>query len=305
MADVALVTGARGFIGRHVARALAERGDHVVGLGHGEWSPGEQRAWGLAEWRCADVTPETLEACGCVPDFVFHCASGGSVADSIRRPYEDFQRAVSTTLAVTEFIRTHAPGARLVLPSSAAVYGAVARLPITTREPVNPRSPYGAHKAMAEDVVRSYCARHGLSAAIVRLFSVYGAPLRKQLLWDACVKLDAADNRFFGGGGEIRDWLHVDDAARLLIAAAARTGPHCPVVNGGTGEGVRNVDLLTALAADFGAPEPPVFSGAGRPGDPPAYVADIAEALGWGWAPQRRWREGVRAYVRWFRGNAR
>ena len=53
--------------------------------------------------------------------------------------------------------------------SSAAVYGAAERLPIAPSAPLRPRSPYGVHKVMAEDVVRSYCARYGLCAAIVRL----------------------------------------------------------------------------------------------------------------------------------------
>ena len=303
MTSLTLVTGAHGFIGRHVARALAARGHHVIGLGHGDFEPAERRAWGLAEWLSGDVTPENLTAIG-APRYIVHCASGGSVASSISHPYEDFQRAVATTVAIGEFIRTCAPDARLVLPSSAAVYGAAEGLPIAPSAPLRPRSPYGVHKVMAEDVVRSYCARYGLCAAIVRLFSVYGAGLRKQLLWDACVKFSGRDNRFFGTGNEIRDWLHVEDAAELLIAASEHASPNCPTVNGGTGEAVRNADVLAILAARFGAAAP-AFSGVARPGDPVAYVADIAGAQAWGWAPRRRWREEIGAYARWFREDAR
>ena len=60
MSELALVTGAFGFVGRHVARALAAEGAHVVGIGHGSWGRDEWRRWGIDEWHTADITVETF-----------------------------------------------------------------------------------------------------------------------------------------------------------------------------------------------------------------------------------------------------
>jgi len=304
MAKTALVTGAYGFIGRHVARQLAREGWRVIGLGHGAWVRDEWQAWGIDEWHSAEIALETLITYAGEPDIIVHCAGSGSVGFSMTHPCQDFQRTVATTLAVLEYARLYAPRARVAYPSSAGVYGAVQKLPIAETDALNPASPYGVHKRLAEELCASYAQHFGIAVAVVRLFSVYGAGLRKQLLWDASQKIAAGENRFFGTGAEIRDWLHVEDAASLLIAAAAHASQACPVVNGGAGAGVTVIEILAELFAGFGRADAPAFSGEARSGDPLGYVADIARARQWGWQPLVDWKQGVREYVDWFKGGA-
>ena len=208
MADI-LVTGANGFVGRHVSRAAAHEGHTVVGIGHGDWTEDAWRAWGLSAWHELDVTLASLVAHGGEPEVVIHCAGGSSVGFSLDNPAQDFDRTVVTTRDVLEYLRISAPGAALVYPSSAAVYGRATTLPIDEDAPLVPISPYGAHKEIAEGMSRSYAETFGLRVAIVRLFSAYGAELRKQLLWDACRKVAGGDCRFDGTGKQTRDWVHV------------------------------------------------------------------------------------------------
>jgi UDP-glucose 4-epimerase len=296
----ALVTGAHGFIGRHVARALAASGYEVKGLGHGAWVRDDWRAWGMTEWHTADVTSESLTTYAGEPELIVHCAGSGSVAFSRAEPYQDFQRTVTTTLSVLEFVRLRAPAARLVLPSSGAVYGDARVVPIRIDAPLSPVSPYGVHKKLAEDLCRSYSRHFGLRTAIVRLFSVYGSGLRKQILWDACRRLIKGEVGFSGTGFETRDWIHVEDAASLLIRVADFASPDSVVVNGGAGQGVLVREVLSEVATALGIDEPLRFSGIVRPGDPAHTTADISQALECGWTPRADLREQIRVYVSWF-----
>ena len=299
-----LVTGAYGFIGRHVARHFAAAGWSVTGIGHGSWARSEWRQWGIAEWHTADITLESLLTYAGQPDVVVHCAGSGSVGFSLSNPYQDFQRTVATTAAVLEFVRLYAPGARVVYPSSGAVYGAAQHLPMAEGDPAAPVSPYAAHKLIVEQLCASYARNFGLSAIMVRLFSVYGKGLRKQLLWDACQKITGGTHEFFGTGAETRDWLHVNDAAALLMAASDHADAACQIVNGGTGVSVPVREVLQELYAALGKNGGPQFGGHTRAGDPSHVQADISRISAWGWRPGVSWKEGMHEYAAWFRDGA-
>ena len=304
MPGTVLITGAYGFIGRNVAKHFANAGWMVIGIGHGSWAREEWWQWGISEWHAVDITTDALLTYAGSPEVIVHCAGSGSVGFSMTHPQQDFQRTVGTTVAVLEFARLHAPQARLVYPSSAGVYGVVEKLPIAESDPLAPVSPYGVHKKISEEICCSYAHHFGVSVALVRLFSVYGIGLRKQLLWDACMKIRNGGDTFFGSGMETRDWLHINDAAALLFAAGERASTECPIVNGGVGQGVLVREVLSELFVCFGRSYTPQFSGALRSGDPVHYIADVSRLCSWDWQPKTPWREGVREYAEWFKQGA-
>jgi len=297
-----LVTGACGFIGRYASKQFADAGYLVTGIGHGEWDKGEAARFGVSCWHSCDVNMESMAAYAGQPDAIVHCAGGGSVQFSMEHPALDFERTVSSTLAVLEYVRSRSHASVVVYPSSAAVYGMKDDLPNRESDSLVPTSPYGAHKVMGEQLCRSYATNFGLNVAIVRLFSVYGEGLRKQLMWDSCSRFDQGDTRFAGSGRELRDWLHVKDAARLLSIAVEHGAPTCPTVNGGSGIGVEVADLIALLRDAYGVDTPLRFSGEVRSGDPQGYQASIAKAKAWGWSPSIDLETGVRDYATWFRG---
>lgn len=299
---VILVTGANGFLGRHVARVAAQAGHEVVGIGHGDWTEEAWRGWGLSAWHELDVTLATLVAHVGKPDAIVHCAGSSSVGFSFENPAQDFDRTAGTTVEVLEYLRTSAPDTALVYPSSAAVYGRAATLPTREDSHLEPISPYGVHKKIAEDLCRSYARSFGVRVAIVRIFSAYGVELRKQLLWDACRKATVGDSRFAGTGRETRDWVNGEDVARLLLIAVHHATRDAPVANGASGTEVAVGDILGLLFETLGASAHPTFSGSVRTGDPERYAGDPSRANAWGWIPSRSWQDGVREYVEWFRG---
>jgi len=299
MTKSVLITGAAGFVGRYVAREFAGMGYGVRGMGWGKFP--ERSQWGISSWCESDISLETLCEFAGQPDVIVHCAGGSSVGYSMEHPHKDFCMTVDTTSHVLEYIRLHSRESRLVYPSSAAVYGKVNKTPISENTVLNPISPYGRHKVMAESLCQMYAQEYHVAVAVVRLFSIFGEGLRKQLLWDACNKLVAGDLTFSGSGTEVRDWLHVRDAAKLLADAADFAHVNCPTINGASGEGVAVRDVLAVIATCFNLNKHLDFSGKGRAGDPDKYVADISSAEDWGWKPGISLQAGIRSYVEWFR----
>jgi UDP-glucose 4-epimerase len=276
----------------------------VRGIGHGSWTRAEWREWGLSDWHPSDVTLDAIVSYAGEPNMIVHCAGSGSVGFSMSHPAQDFDRTVVTTREVLEYVRLHRPDTRIVLPSSASVYGDIQALPISVDAPLRPVSPYGLHKQMAEDLCLSYARHFGVSVAIVRLFSVFGVGLRKQLLWDACSKLSRGPAIFGGTGQETRDWLHADDAARLLLLAGQATSSSCSIINGATGTGVPTRWIIETIGRAFGGVGDVQFSGVSRPGDPLYLVADMSGAHALDWRPDQALEAELARYVEWFKAGA-
>ena len=295
----------KGFIGRYIARFAAEQGHRVFGIGHGLWSPEAAADWSYSHWSNGEIESANLSQLARVsgsPDTIYHLAGGSAVGASFENPQEDFTRTVETTARLLEWVRLNFAQAKVVAVSSAAVYGARHVGKISEDVPVTPFSPYGVHKAMMEALCQSYCANFDLRIAIVRLFSVYGARLEKQLIWDLCSKLAAASTVKLGGtGNEVRDWLHVSDAVNLLWLARQESVTGGAVINGGTGIGTRIADVAEFVRRAWGSSSTIEFDGGARRGDPSSLVADIARARTLGFHPIVDLEGGIRETVKWFK----
>lgn len=302
------ITGAKGFIGRHLALHLYRLGHEVYGIGHGIWPQLESSQWGLSGWANGDIDSANLEAMrrsGGLPSRVFHLAGGSSVGTSIASPLEDFSRTVNTSARLLEWLRVSAPEARLVVVSSAAVYGSRYDDPIGEDFPTGPVSPYGHHKLMMEELCRSYVETFGVRCTIVRLFSVYGPELRKQLLWDLCSKLssEAPVLRLGGSGRELRDWTEIRDVVRLLDTISVVDGDDLVLLNGGSGVATPVSSITELLVNAWGKRTKIEFVGEARPGDPFSLVArpDALANRGFNW--EISLSDGIASYVRWFKSS--
>jgi UDP-glucose 4-epimerase len=305
------ITGGGGFIGRYLARELADAGHAVHGIGHGAFEDADRQRLGLGQWQNGEIDAPDLDALAGrsgLPSTIFHLAGGSSVGSSIARPFEDFSSTVSSTARLLEWLRISAPGCRLIVASSAAVYGAEHRGPTPENAEPVPMSPYGHHKLMMEQLCKSYAMTFGIRSTVVRLFSVYGPHLRKQLLWDICSRLHGnAQTLDLGGtGAEIRDWTDVRDVTRLLVKIGELPQPEAfRIVNGGSGHGTSVAEIANMLIETWGSNVAVRYSGVVRAGDPVSLLADDAGL--------RRlpfdWRipiiQGLADYVKWFKGQVR
>lgn len=302
--SVALVLGAAGFVGRNVARVLSEKGCRVLGVGHGIWTESEWREWGLVDWLNADIDIESIDQITAdqSPQCIIHCGGSGTVSFSYAHPLEDFQRTVQSTVAVLEWIRLRNPETcHFILVSSAAVYGDQGDSNATENSLRSPISPYGMHKMSAELFCESYSRFFGVSSSIVRLFSVYGEGLRKQLLWDALNKFRDGQSNFFGTGNELRDWIHVEDAARLIALTAIGEQPSLEIYNGG-GTHATTGEVLRRLADMYGCEGNLHFTGETHAGNPRRLTSKRSHAeMHLGWSQTINLEEGLRRYVTWFK----
>lgn len=303
---VVWITGAHGFIGRHLALYLSHGDMKIYGIGHGVWPEMESRKWGVSGWINGEITVPNLDslcAASGSPDILFHLAGGSTVGGSLANPLEDFSRTVNTTAQLLDWLRSHEPECRLVAVSSAAVYGSQYLEPITETAATSPYSPYGHHKLMMEQLCRSYSENFKLRVSVVRLFSVYGSWLRKQLLWDLCSKISGGQLPVLlgGTGEELRDWTEVRDVVRLLRLAASHTDTSTTVINGGTGVATSVRDIASLVSHCWDSKEEPEFTGQTRAGDPFSLVAkpDRLKRFGFHWEIDVA--TGVRHYVDWFR----
>lgn len=300
-----LVTGGFGFLGLAVARKFKKLGHRVVGIGHGRWNAEQASNIGYDSWLDASLSMHTLMSLDDKFDFVVHCAGSSSVGYSLTNPYQDFSLNVLATAELLEFLRITESKAKLIYPSSAAVYGLCQDVPINESDNLDPITPYGYHKKIIEEMLHMHHKLYGTNVAIIRFFSIYGPYLKKQLLWDASTKFLKADKEavFWGSGEETRDWIYIDDAVELILNLSYNSNPFI-LVNGALGERLTVKSALDMLKDALNVDIEIKFNGTVRSGDPLYYHADISKLKEIGMQPKVIFNNGLLRYVDWIKSHA-
>jgi UDP-glucose 4-epimerase len=269
-----LITGISGFIGGSVGR-YAERAGHTVR--------------GAGRSTTADLTHLIRHF---QPHVLLNAAGTASVGASIENPLDDFRGSVQTCAEVLDAVRRSGSKPLVVIPSSAAVYGNPASLPVAEDVSLQPISPYGFHKAACELLAREYAECFGLQIMICRFFSVYGAAQRRLLVWELYQQLAGPEKiAWLGGtGNETRDFLFIDDLAAALFGLIDRFQPDAGplVVNVASGSET-GVLTLAEMIRDLVAPDKEIrCHGKLRKNDPLRWRADISrlQSLLPSWQPR-------------------
>lgn len=289
------ITGGVGFIGSHVVDLLAGEGRQVLALDNlsngsvanlgrlgKNCMPGDGMSAGTVNFRHVDVRDRDgmAEAFAAFhPDAVLHLAAVASVPRSITEPLLASDVNLGGTVNVLDAARCCGTR-RFVFASSGAVYGAHPRLPSDETDPVDPASPYAAHKAAGELLARAYRASWGMETCVLRFLNVYGERQRADDPYAGVISrfvqtLRAGERATITGDGEAtRDYIYVADVARAVAAALLGPDPGVEPINIGSGTATSVRRLHTLIAVLLDRPDEPLFA-APRPGDVCDSVARV------------------------------
>ncbi len=291
-----LVTGASGFLGRAFCQGLAQRGHEIVGL---DVAIPEVKIR-YRQIQCDLLTIDLNEILASErPQQIVHCAGNANVGLSIQDPLMDLNSSYVLLHRLLYAVKETVPTCHLLFLSSAAVYGNPRILPVKEAAARRPISPYGLHKAACEDLLAYFSREENVDCRTLRIFSAYGAGLRKQILWDLCNKMRAhGPIEMFGTGSETRDFIHVQDVvqAGCLVMEKGAQG----IYNAANGCETRIEDLAKGLLEVAEQPLSRLrFNGKVKAGDPLNWRADISRLQALGYRQSIPLKDGLAEYCRW------
>ena len=328
--DPILVTGGAGFIGSNFVLGTVAAGRPVVTLDALTY------AGNLANLAPVSDRPDHRFVHGAIedgallarlftehrPGAVINFAAESHVDRSIDDPGAFIRTNIDGTFVLLEAALTHWRSLaddekhrfRLLHVSTDEVYGSIAEGAFVEDSPYAPNSPYAASKAAADHLVRAYNRTYGLPTLITNCGNNFGPRQFPEKLIPLML-LNAIEEKplpIYGDGGNVRDWIHVEDHCRALsrVLAAGRPGE---TYNVGGGGGRSNLEVVEALCAVLDAVHPRPGGGrhaalvtfvTDRPGHDRRYAIDSAKLeRTLGWRPEIGFAEGLRQTVAWYLEN--
>lgn len=297
-----LITGARGFIGRHV-RELLESDPRVAETHAVRSSPGQaeaseaQTVWHTVDLTAAEAAHSLVETVR--PTHIVNAAWVTKHSD-----YWESEDNIRWLAASCDLLHAFQMigGERFVQIGTAAEYDWSYGCMVEGVTPERPTTLYGAAKKSFHDTLQMAALKSGFSAATGRIFFGYGAhenPAR--IIPYACQQIARGEAADFSSGSAWRDFLHVEDLAAAVVALLF--SPLQGAVNLASGIPVQLAEIVTRLGEIAQRPDL-IRLGVrpDRPGDPPMLVADVSRIVSTGWKPKRNLAGGLSHTYRWWRG---
>jgi UDP-glucuronate 4-epimerase len=314
-----LLTGAAGFIGFHVAKALLDRGERLIAVDNlNDYYDVSLKEARLAKLRAhPGFTFAKLDVSDRNSIFalverhadlhgIIHLAAQAGVRHSLRNPYTYIDANVMGTLVMLEAARRADRLRGIVYASSSSVYGANTKQPFCVEDRADqPVSLYGATKRSAELMAEAYTRLYGLSATGLRFFTVYGPwgrPDMAAFLFTRAI-LAGEPIKVFNAGRMARDFTYIDDIVQGTIAAHDRpsgSGVH-RIYNLGNHRPERLLDFIAVFERLLGATASKQLLPM-QPGDVAESYADIEAARrDLGFEPKTTIETGLASFVQWYK----
>lgn len=281
-----LITGVYGFLGTKLYTEFTKlKNFEILGIGRNKYNKKFKNSISGV------INKNNLNKLKFIPDIIIHCAGEGSVND-VKNKYG---HGYFTTKKIINFYKNKNIK-KFILISSAAVYGG--------RKNVKPISLYGKQKLLIENLCKINFKNKTNKLIILRVFSLYGPGLKKQLFWDVCKKIRKNDNFFFGTGNEVRSWVYIDDLVKIIYKFCKKTTKSLTLNIAGK-DIIKNKDLISKIYKAYFRSKKfkiPQFSGKKRKGDPRimrSYKKNPESKKFINYFV--RLEQGINRYIKWFK----
>jgi dTDP-glucose 4,6-dehydratase len=310
-----LVTGGAGFIGSAFVRmSIGQTGWRVVNFDKLTYAGNLENLTSVAEdphyrFVHGDICDEALVDSTLAeekPDAIVHFAAESHVDRSILSPEPVIETNLRGSFTMLEAARRRGVQ-RFVHVSTDEVYGSLkAPLEATEEFPLNASSPYSASKAGSDLLARSYFVTYGLPVLITRASNNYGPYQFPEKLIPLMITNAFEDRRLpvYGDGQQVRDWLHVDDHCRGVMAVLEK-GREGEIYNIGGNRSLPNLDVVHKVLQLTGKPESLIEYVKDRPGHDRRYALSSEKLTQQtGWRPRTNFETGLAETIDWYRANS-
>ncbi len=307
------ITGAAGFIGFHMAKHLALRGDKVLGFdnfnSYYDTALKRERARELEKMGIY-IIPGDIQNFSLLQQSIeshrtthlLHLAAQAGVRHSLKAPRDYLQSNIDGFLNILEVCRLH-PHIPLIYASSSSVYGLNQKIPFGIDDRTDRQaSLYGVTKKTNELMAHSYHHLFGLSLTGLRFFTVYGPWGRPDMAYFSFAKniLNGDPIEIYNHGNMERDFTYIDDVVAGTAAALDLSHPFA-IFNLGNNKPQTVIDLISCLEKELGCKAVKRFSPI-QPGDVLSTYADIEESKKQlNFCPKVSLEEGIAHFARWFK----
>lgn len=283
-----------GFVGQNIFLKLKTKHE-VLGIGRKRKNSNIKKSkWVIDQ----TISKLSLIKTNFMPDVIIHCAGSGSVSKSFENKKLDYEKNINTTKEIIKFIKYLKKKPKIVMFSSAAVYGNSCH---KNKKKLIPISPYGKNKLLAENILQESSKKINFKLTILRFYSIYGKGLKKQLIWDACKKIKYNKNNFFGCGNEIRSWINIKDVVSFTEFLIKKNIKKNNVLDVSGNDIVENKILLSKLFILFKFNKNPNFNNQHKIGDPVKQIFNNTKLKNFGWNPKVNLSQGLKEYIIWFK----
>ena len=291
-----IIIGSKGFIGQNLTHYFKEKGHKVWGVDVVVDYVNTDHYF-LIDASNSDFISVFQDS---TFDLCVNCSGAASVPESLKNPMRDYYLNTVNVFKILEAIHKFQPACKFINLSSAAVYGNPQQLPVSETATPDPLSPYGIHKLQAEQICKEFYDFYNVPTCSLRIFSVYGAGLQKQLFWDLYKKAKTGKPfTLFGTGNESRDFIHVLDLARAIELVNESSDFKADIINVANG---KEIMIKDAVATFFGFFKDEIkfsFSGDTRAGDPANWKAEISKLNSYGYQASVDIHSGLKKYYEW------
>lgn len=289
-----LIIGSQGFIGQYLMTELSKNNEC--------FGADIFKNISANNYYCLDkINPDYFELLSNnIFDVCINASGSANVGYSIKEPLIDCELNFLNVEKMLNAIYQTQKQCKYILLSSAAVYGNPKKIPVDETAEINPVSPYGFHKAYAENACKMYSKIYGLKTFVLRLFSVYGVGQQKLLLWDLVNKFIKNDVvQLFGTGKESRDFINVLDVVNIIELLINQNNLESCIFNVANGEQIQIQNIAELVKQSLMIEKDIVFNGEARAGDPLNWEADITKLKNLGYTKKISIDQGINEYVNW------